>query len=85
MFKKEDRSNPKSPEYEGRINIDGKDYRIAAWVKESSKNGKKFFSISVSDPKGKVNEGREPDYPKPELPKVDVSGIPDEIPFSMPF
>lgn len=82
MFKKEDRTNEKSPEYEGRINIDGKDYRIAAWVKESSKNGKKFFSISVSDPKGKViPERKEPDYPKPELPKIDVSGIPDEIPF----
>lgn len=82
MFKKEDRTSEKSPEYEGRINIDGKDYRIAAWIKESSKNGKKFLSISVSDPKGKViPEGREPDYPKPELPKVDVSSIPDEIPF----
>lgn len=82
LFKKEDRISDKSPEYEGRLNVNGKEYRLAAWVKESTRNGKKFFSISVSDPKGKVvPEGREPEFPKPELPKIDVSDIPDQIPF----
>lgn len=82
LFKKEERLSPKSPEYEGRLNVDGKDYRLSAWVKESTRNGKKFFSISIYDPKGKViPEGREPEFPKTDLPKVDVSDIPDEIPF----
>jgi hypothetical protein len=37
------------PEYTGKINVDGKDMRLAAWVKESSNTGKKFFSIRVSE------------------------------------
>lgn len=82
LFKKEDRATPKSPEYEGKINVDGKDYKLVAWVKESSKTGKKFFSLSVSDPKGKViPEGRKPEFPQVDLPKVDVSSVPDELPF----
>ena len=81
LFKKEERLSPKSPNYEGRINVGGKDYRLAAWIKEG-KNGKKFMSLEISDPKGKViPEGREPEFPKTDLPKVDVSSIPDEIPF----
>ncbi len=82
LFKKEERASEKSPEYEGRLNVNGKEYRIVAWVKTSAKTGKKFFSLSVTDPKGKVvPEGREPEFPKTELPKIDVSSVPDQIPF----
>ena len=78
LFKKEDRTNEKSPQYEGKINVDGKDYRIVAWIKES-KAGKKYFSLSVSDPKGKVvPAGREPENPRPEPPVIDFV---DELPF----
>ncbi len=81
LFKKEDRATEKSPQYEGKINVGGKEYRLAAWIKES-KAGKKYFSLAISDPKGKVvPEGKEPEFPKPELPPLDVNGIPDEIPF----
>jgi hypothetical protein len=35
------------PEYSGSLNVDGTDYWLSAWIKESSKDGKKFFSLSV--------------------------------------
>jgi hypothetical protein len=47
LFKNEDRRNDKSPEYSGTVDIDGKEYRIAGWVK-TAKSGKKFFSLAVS-------------------------------------
>ena len=69
LFRDEKRTNEKAPEYTGTINVDGVEKRLAAWIKES-KTGKKFFSLSVSDPQ----------------PKQDVQSAPkveddDSIPF----
>ena len=74
LFKKENRSSERAPNYEGNINVDGKDYRLAAWIKESSKTGKKFMSLSVSVPTKKTES-------KPEIKPVDLSDIPDDIGF----
>jgi uncharacterized protein (DUF736 family) len=52
LFRDEKRTNEKAPEYTGTINVDGVEKRLAAWIKES-KTGKKFFSLSVSDPQPK--------------------------------
>ncbi len=38
------REGKQDPEYTGSINIDGKDYWLDAWIKES-KEGKKYFSL----------------------------------------
>ena len=39
------------PDYTGRINVDGTDYWLSAWVKEgrpgSKMEGRKFFSLAV--------------------------------------
>jgi len=40
--------NPKAPDYKGKINFDGEEKELAAWVKKG-KNGK-FLSLSVSEP-----------------------------------
>lgn len=64
LFKADERRNDRSPEYTGKLNIDGKEYRLSAWIKES-KTGKKYFSLSVSSgtaPKEKKVE------PKPVQP-----------------
>ena len=50
LFKNKNRTTDKHPEYKGTINVGGKDYDIAAWVRESKKDGSKFFSIKVSEP-----------------------------------
>jgi hypothetical protein len=52
------------PEYSGSINVDGTDYWLSAWIKESSKDGKKFFSLSVKPkdaPKSKAKAKKEED------------------------
>jgi len=42
----------KKPDYTGKLNVAGKDFRLAGWLRES-KTGTKFLSVSVSEPKAK--------------------------------
>ena len=48
IFKNEHKKADNHPDYKGNINVDGKEKEIALWVKE--KNGKKYFSASISNP-----------------------------------
>ena len=62
------------PEYSGSLNVDGTDYWLSAWIKESSKDGKKFFSLSIK-PKDSIK-------PKPKAKQEDDMGDFDQgIPF----
>ena len=45
-------------DYSGSATIDGKEYFINAWVKESQASGKKFLSLSFK-PKSRSMEGLE--------------------------
>lgn len=38
----------KQPEYNGKIEVEGKEYSLSAWIKEGATCGK-FFSIAVSE------------------------------------
>jgi hypothetical protein len=51
IFKNDKKGNDKAPDYKGTINIEGKEYEIACWIKEG-KNGK-FFSTSQQPKKAK--------------------------------
>lgn len=51
------RKTDKHPEYTGKINIDGREYWLSGWVKES--NGDRFFSLAVK-PKDAQPEKGEP-------------------------
>lgn len=50
------------PNFTGTINIEGKDYRLAGWVKVGKAGGKlagrKFCSLTVSEPQAKATENR---------------------------
>jgi len=46
LFKAKEQKTEKHPGYTGSINIDGKEYWLAGWLKES-KQGEKYFSLSV--------------------------------------
>lgn len=48
IFKNDKKSNDKQPDYNGKINVDGKEKQIALWIKEG-KNGK-YFSVAISEP-----------------------------------
>jgi uncharacterized protein (DUF736 family) len=45
----------KKPDYTGKLNVNGKDFRLAGWLREA-KNGTKFLSLSISEPKPKTDE-----------------------------
>jgi hypothetical protein len=47
LYRNENKQQENHPEYTGSLNVGGKEYWISGWVKESKKDGKKFFSLSV--------------------------------------
>ena len=46
LFKSDKTDNERAPHYKGSIMVNGIDYWISAWLKES-KDGKKYMSLSV--------------------------------------
>lgn len=73
LYRNENKQEDKHPDYSGSINVSGKDYWLSGWLKESKKDGKKFFSLSVK-PKAKEN----PHKPKEASYQEDPNDI---IPF----
>lgn len=74
LFRNDKGGNEKRPDYTGEINVDGKELRLAAWLRESKK-GTKFLSLSVSakDPR--------PDVPVEAPKEASNAQVDDEIPF----
>ena len=48
------------PDYRGGINVEGKEYDIALWLRESKK-GVKYFSVAISEPYKKDQEATNQD------------------------
>jgi len=46
LFKNLDKENPKHADYNGNINVNGEEFWLNAWIKES-KNGVKYMSLSL--------------------------------------
>ena len=70
LGKNQNKTADNHPEYSGSLNVDGTDYWLSAWIKESSKDGKKFFSLSVkpkdaAKPKAKAMPEDDPNDPIP--------------------
>lgn len=55
LFTNDKKGNEKRPDYTGKINVEGKDFYISAWVKEN-KTGGKFLSLSVKQIEGKEDK-----------------------------
>lgn len=55
LFKNEDKTKdtPTWADYQGNINVDGTEYFLNAWIKESKKDGSKFMSLSLKPKTGK--------------------------------
>ena len=49
LFKNTKKEEDRHPDYNGSINIEGTEYWLNAWIKESKKDGTKFFSLSVKE------------------------------------
>jgi uncharacterized protein (DUF736 family) len=46
LFRNDKKESEKHPDFTGSMDVGGVDHYLSAWVKES-KQGKKFFSISI--------------------------------------
>jgi uncharacterized protein (DUF736 family) len=59
LFRNDKKEKPSHPDYRGDCKIDGVDYRISGWIKES-KNGGKFMSLSFTLKDGQGGRDSEP-------------------------
>lgn len=50
LFNEKEVKSDKHPVMTGKLNVEGKEYRIAAWEK-TSKTGSPFLSLAISEPK----------------------------------
>lgn len=73
LFKNDDKKTPNHPDFSGNVNVDGVEFFIDGWRKES-KGGKAFISLSV---KQKTKQGDAP-APKKAPARVELD---DEVPF----
>ena len=53
IFKNENKSNEKHPDYRGKINWGGTEIEVSMWVNKS-KEGKSYFSVSLQEPYKKM-------------------------------
>ena len=60
LFKNTRKESDKGPDYRGDLNVEGTDYWIAAWLKES-KDGKKYMSLAVTPKEGTVTAKQKDD------------------------
>ena len=49
IFKNAKKTNEKQPDYQGTVNVNGKEMQISLWVKQSQK-GTSYFSVSFQEP-----------------------------------
>ena len=76
IFKNTKKQNEKHPDYRGTVNVEGKEFEIALWLKKSQ-NGKPYFGVKVSEPyqKPEGNTNRPAPVPAP----IDTTD--DDLPF----
>ena len=70
LFQSKNKKTENHPDYDGSINIDGKDYWLAGWRK-TSKNGAQFLSLSIKPKDGTA------DRPAQEFVKATKAAFPD--------
>lgn len=86
LFHESAPQSERHPDYSGKINVDGKEYRLAGW-KKTGKSGVPFLSLSISEPQPKQSgyESFKNSRPQPkDVPLEDISddkSLLDQIPF----
>lgn len=69
LFKNDQGENPKRPNYRGSAVIEGVDYNVSAWIRESKKSGDKYMSL-VFEKKGEGRLTRTGQPAKPQQPAL---------------
>lgn len=73
LFKNNRKESENHPDYTGKLDIEGTERYLSAWIKES-KAGNKFFSISLGKPVAEAQE-------KSSAPAKTADFVDDAIPF----
>ena len=76
LFKAKEQPTENHPGYTGSINVDGREYYLSAWLKESDKVGK-YFSLSVKAKDG----GKQQDAPVKGVTGGKFDDFKGDIPF----
>lgn len=86
IAKNERKTEDKHPDIAGSLNVDGKDFWINGWLKTNSRDGSKFYSLSVKPKQERAQEIRR-EAERPSYAEQSGGGRPldDEIPFHPEF
>lgn len=55
LFKNVEKEKDTHADYEGSINVDGRDYWLNAWIKKSKDGSKTFMSLGVKPKQARAN------------------------------
>ena len=72
LFVNKERKSDKYPNFRGTINVNGKDFEVAGWTRES-KTGDKYLSLKIEEPR----------TAQKAEPKPTSTDLGDELPFSI--
>lgn len=72
LFRNDKQGNEKWPDYTGSLNVNGEEFWISAWLRESKK-GQKYMSLSVES------------KTEPSQNRSDESQSGDDLPEDLPF
>lgn len=50
LFREKEKKSEKSPDYTGKVKIEGKELRLAGWIKQT-KAGDTYLSLALSEPR----------------------------------
>lgn len=65
VFTNDKKGNEKAPDLKGQVNVGGKLYDVAMWVKEGNKG--KYYSMKVDEPRQR---------PEPGIGKNEIENLP---------
>jgi hypothetical protein len=84
LFVNDKKETEKHPDYNGSINVGGKDFWISGWKKKSEKTGKTFLSLSVRAKEETPRQSSEPTR-KATKGAGGFADMDDDMPFADPM
>ena len=79
LFKNDKQGNEKRPDYTGKINVEGTDFRLSAWIKEGDTG--KYMSLSVEKRDARTGAAIPRSEGKTDMEKGQINDPDDAIPF----